>query len=321
MSAKKIITVFGATGSQGGSIVTMFLSDPKLKNDWAVRGVTRDVSKESSKKLAARGVEVVAADMNDKATLVKAMQGSDTVFAVTNYWEKPDMALEEQQGRNLADAAKETGVKHYIWSSLEDVTKLSKGVLSNVYHFDSKAHVEEYVRSLGVPATFFQPGYYMANMSSAPFQQFAPSAAAGDAWTLTLPLDAASPIPVFDTADTGKFVKAIVLHRDALLGQRFRGATAYTTPAELVAGFRRAFPQTGEGARFARQSEADFRAGFAAWGAPEFVATEMYENMLLMQDFGYYGGAPLEPSLALVEEPLTTWEQHIKATERMGGLK
>lgn len=60
MSGKKIITIFGATGGQGGGIVSTFLNDPKLKGEWAVRGVTRDVTKESAKKLAAQGVEVVA---------------------------------------------------------------------------------------------------------------------------------------------------------------------------------------------------------------------------------------------------------------------
>ena len=59
MSDKKVITIFGATGAQGGGIVSTFLSDPKLNQTWAVRGVTRDASKDSAKKLAERGVEVV----------------------------------------------------------------------------------------------------------------------------------------------------------------------------------------------------------------------------------------------------------------------
>lgn len=60
MASKKILTVFGATGLQGGGIISTFLNDAKLKDEWTLRGVTRDVSKDSSKKLAARGVEVVA---------------------------------------------------------------------------------------------------------------------------------------------------------------------------------------------------------------------------------------------------------------------
>lgn len=58
--SKNIITIFGSTGNQGGAVVQMFLNDPKLKSQWTVRGVTRDVSKASSKELAKQGVEVVA---------------------------------------------------------------------------------------------------------------------------------------------------------------------------------------------------------------------------------------------------------------------
>jgi len=60
MSGKKIFTVFGATGNQGGSIVDIFLNDAKLNKEWSVRGITRDVTKDSAKKLASRGVEVVS---------------------------------------------------------------------------------------------------------------------------------------------------------------------------------------------------------------------------------------------------------------------
>jgi len=60
MALKKIITVFGATGAQGGSVASTFLTDPKLSSDWSVRAVTRDVNKDSSKSLAAKGAEVIA---------------------------------------------------------------------------------------------------------------------------------------------------------------------------------------------------------------------------------------------------------------------
>lgn len=136
--AKKIITVFGATGNQGASVVNTFLGDSKVNSDWSVRGVTRDVSSDRAKALATKGVEVVAvsclrpasqiigsvslltiwaiqADVGDKASLVKAMTGASAVFAMTNYWDKADMELEIQQGKNLADAAK---VCDYSSSSL-----------------------------------------------------------------------------------------------------------------------------------------------------------------------------------------------------------
>lgn len=59
MSYKRLITVFGATGNQGGSIVQTFLNDSKLKKEWSIRGVSRNVDSDSSRKLAAQGVEMV----------------------------------------------------------------------------------------------------------------------------------------------------------------------------------------------------------------------------------------------------------------------
>lgn len=70
MASKKIITVFGATGKQGGSIVRTFLNDPKLKNTWAVRGVSRSVEGEGAKKLTAQGVEVVAVSLYSNERLL-----------------------------------------------------------------------------------------------------------------------------------------------------------------------------------------------------------------------------------------------------------
>ncbi|KAK6820598.1 NMRAL1 protein [Apiospora arundinis] len=241
MADKKLITVFGATGNQGGSVVQTFLHDAKLKNEWSVRGVTRDVSKESSKKLAAQGVDVVSADLNDKASIVEALKGSYAVFAVTNYWEKMDDKLEIQQGKNLADAAKEAGVEFIIWSSLYNVNKLSKGALPHVYHFDSKATVEEYIRELGIPAAFFMPGFYMSNLPGGNFRK----SSDGDnaSWTLGLPFPGQTRIPMYHPGDTGKYIKAMVLNRDAVLGKRFLAATAYMTADDIVADFQKLFPR------------------------------------------------------------------------------
>ncbi|KAI0448912.1 NMRAL1 protein [Xylaria acuta] len=315
MSAKKIITVFGATGNQGGAIVKQFLNDSQLNKIWAVRGVTRDVSKDSAKKLASEGAEVVAADLNDKESLLKAVAGSDTVFAVTNYWEKLDMALEEQQGRNIADASKEAGVKHLIWSSLLDITKLSNGKLPHVYHFDSKAHVEEYIRSIGVPATFFMPGLYMPNIPGGMLSK------QGENWVLSLPIAPTSLIPLYNPADTGKYVKGIVNNKEALLGKRFTGATEYLTAQGVVDTFKKVFPEAGQTAGYFETPKDTFYGFMKSTGLPEFAVDELYENMVLMQDFGYYGGLQLDESLGFVEEPLTSWAEFIKNSPAFAGLQ
>ncbi|RQM05851.1 hypothetical protein DH86_00002156, partial [Scytalidium sp. 3C] len=211
MASKKLLVVFGATGAQGGSVAKAVLADPKMRESWAVRGITRDTSKPPAKELKELGAEVVSADLNDPSTLKPALEGAYAVYAVTNYWEKADANVEMQQGKAIADEAKAQGVQHFVWSSLLNVTELSKGALTKVRHFDSKAHIEEYIRKIGIPATFFLPGFYMSNL---PGGQFRPDGSSNQ-WTLALPIPTTSQIPLLDTAaDTGKFVKGILLNRE-----------------------------------------------------------------------------------------------------------
>ncbi|TPX15520.1 uncharacterized protein E0L32_004500 [Thyridium curvatum] len=334
MSSKKIITVFGATGQQGGSVAQIFLNDPKLKNDWTVRGVSRNANGESAKKLISQGAEVVTGDSNDKASLEKAMSGATAVFAVTNYWEKMDGELETQQGKNMADAAKTTtnrcmhhttkaaGVKHFIWSSLINVTKASKGRLTKVQHFDSKARVEEYIREIGLPATFFMPGIFMSGIAGGTLRR--PSSP-GAPWTLALPTTDAVRLPVFTPADAGKWVKAIVLAgvRELGAGRQVYAATGYMSPQDLLAGFARAFPEAGRDAVFATVPDGVFVEGLVRGGAglPAFAAEDLLQNMQLMESPGYYAGASLDESHALLQDELTTWEEFAKSAPAFKGLK
>jgi len=310
MSSKKTITVLGATGLQGGSVALKFLTDPELSTEWAVRAVTRDISKPAAEKLAEQGAQVVSANLDDTASLIEAISGSYAVFGVTNYWERADPDYETQQGKNLTDAVKATGVQHFIWSSLLNITELSKGKLPNVYHFDSKAKVEDYIRSLGVPATYFLAGFYMSNIAGgAPTDLLKPTPP-DNAWTFTLPAEPNALIPLFHTGDTGKFVKAIVLHREEVLGKRFLGATAYVTAQEILDTFKKLYPEAGKAARYFQIPEEMFRAFMKSQGAPDHVISELYENVILFQEFGYYGGESLDETHKLVAEPLTGWEEY-----------
>lgn len=102
--------------------------------------------------------------MNSKESLVQALQGSHSVFLVTTpAWGAAGSDAELVHGKNVADAAKETGVQHLIFSSLLNVTETTGGRLKHVPHFDQKAQVEKYIQSIGVPATFVLAGYFMTN--------------------------------------------------------------------------------------------------------------------------------------------------------------
>src|SRR6476620_12653826 len=114
---KKLITVFGATGAQGGGLARAILEDPA--GGFAVRAVTRHVDSDKARALAAAGAEVVAADLDDVDSLVRVMQGAHGAYCVTNFWEHFSPEKEKAQAANLAQAAKTAGVQHVIWSTLE----------------------------------------------------------------------------------------------------------------------------------------------------------------------------------------------------------
>ncbi|XP_077306161.1 nmrA-like family domain-containing protein 1 [Lithobates pipiens] len=159
MAGKKTITVFGATGAQGGSVVKALLQD----NLFSVRAVTRDVTKPTARKLKEAGAEVVCADLDDETSVKHALKGAYGAFVVTNFWEHMDKDKEIKQGKQIADHCKQLGLQHVVYSGLENVHKLTGGQLE-VLHFDSKGIVEEYSRQIKVPMTSVRLAFYFENL-------------------------------------------------------------------------------------------------------------------------------------------------------------
>src|SRR5262252_2931963 len=164
----KVIAVIGSTGSQGGGLCNAILSDPS--GGFSCRAVTRDTNKDKAKALAAKGAEVVKADLDDVESLKKAFAGADGVYAVTNFWEHFSAEKEKAQAKNIADAAKAAGVKHVVWSTLEDTRKLMTPddkrmpMLQEKYrvpHFDAKAEANAYFA--GLPVTYMVISFYWDN--------------------------------------------------------------------------------------------------------------------------------------------------------------
>jgi uncharacterized protein YbjT (DUF2867 family) len=169
MADKKIIAVVGSTGSQGGGVVRAILADPS--GGFAARAITRDPNKDKAKALAGKGAEVVKADIDDLASLKKAFTGAHGVYGVTNFWEHFSAEKEKAQAKNIADAAKAAGVKHVVWSTLEDTRKLMKAddkrmpMLQEKYrvpHFDAKAEANAFFS--GLPVTYLVTSFYWDNL-------------------------------------------------------------------------------------------------------------------------------------------------------------
>jgi NAD(P)-dependent dehydrogenase (short-subunit alcohol dehydrogenase family) len=184
MSSSKLIVIVGATGNQGGSVASTFLAEP----GWKVRALTRDTSSTKSQALAARGAEVVQADIDTPSSLSAAFEGASVIFGVSDFWgmfwnpankdkAKPGQSLlawvgehEEHQLKNIIDAAaKVPTLERFVLSSLSNATKWSKGTYTHVYHFDSKAKAEEYGKrtypELWAKTSAFQAGYFLSNFA------------------------------------------------------------------------------------------------------------------------------------------------------------
>src|SRR5438270_11110248 len=104
----KIIAVTGATGAQGGGLVRAILDDPE--GGFVARSITRHPESAVARGLAARGVEVVQADLDDEESLARAFEGAYGAFCVTNFWEHFSPEREIVQGANLARAARSAGI-------------------------------------------------------------------------------------------------------------------------------------------------------------------------------------------------------------------
>jgi uncharacterized protein YbjT (DUF2867 family) len=311
MAPPKVITVFGATGNQGGSVIANVLSNPKLSSEYKLRGITRDPSKPNAQKLSSQGVEMVSADMNDLDALKSAISGSYAVFAVTNYWETMSKANEVQQGKNVVDISKAAGVKHLIWASLPHVTKLTGGELKHVAHFDSKAEIEEYIEGIkggsGMVASYWMPGFFMSNLK----EMIKPNPKTGTP-TLKMPWDAEkTQVALLDVVgDTGKFVAGLLLADDpkSVDGFHVNGVSQWATPQAIVSMISEG---GGTKVEFLEVSAEEYE-GYL----PEPIAKEMTENMLLVRTWSYFGkGAEKEQAQSnkiLGDTKLTTWEEFVK---------
>src|SRR3989440_6550820 len=147
---KKLIAVFGATGRQGGGVVRALQASGQFK----VRALSRNPGQHRD-----LGDEVVEADLDRPETLKAAFEGAHGVFLVTNFREQ--RADELKQATAAVRAAKDAGVKHFIWSTLPDVEAISDGKF-DVPHFTGKAKIDRIVREAGFPHHTFviAPGYY-----------------------------------------------------------------------------------------------------------------------------------------------------------------
>lgn len=197
---EKIIAVFGATGQQGGGVVRALQAGGQFK----VRALTRNPGKHPE-----LTGDVVAADLNRPETLKSAFEGAHGVFLVTNPREQG--ADEIKQATSAVRAARDAGVKHFVWSTLPDVEAISGGKF-HVPHFTNKAGIESVVTAAGFEShTFVIAPFYYQNLVGA----FGPQKQADGSLGWAVPFDPnVRCIHMGDITEFGHLVAGAFAHPD-----------------------------------------------------------------------------------------------------------
>jgi uncharacterized protein YbjT (DUF2867 family) len=235
--AKKIIVVFGATGGQGGGLARAILNDSN--SEFTVRAVTRDVNSDKAKELAAMGAEVVTANVDDASSVQKAMEGAYGAYCVTFFWSHYSAEKETAEAKIMAEAAKDAGLKHVVWSTLEDVRKYvplddtSMPTLNGKYkvpHFDGKGEGDQYFIDAGVPVTFFLPSYYWENII---YFGMGPKRGEDGKLSITFPMDDKK-LAGIAVEDIGKCAYGVFKNPDKYIGKRIGVAGEHLTVTDMA---------------------------------------------------------------------------------------
>jgi uncharacterized protein YbjT (DUF2867 family) len=277
MSEKKIIAVVGATGAQGGGLVRAITSDKD--GPFIARAITRDVNSDKARALAALGAEVVAGDVDDAASLRRAFEGAYGAYCVTFFWNHFSPSTELAQARAMAEAARDAGVKHVIWSTLEDTRKLvplsddRMPTLMEHYkvpHFDAKGEADQIFTDLGVPTTFLVTSFYWDNFIGF---GMGPARGADGKLAITLPMGDAK-LPGIAAEDIGRSAYGIFKKGPELIGKRVGIAGEHLSGAEMASAFSNLL---GEEVRYNAVEPSVYR-GFGFPGAEDLGNMFQYKR-------------------------------------------
>ena len=246
MADTRTIVVIGATGAQGGGLVRAILDD--AESGFSARALTRNVNSDKAKALAQLGAEVVAADVDDLESLKRAFEGAYGAYCVTFFWEHFSPEKENAQAAGMAEAAKQAGLRHVIWSTFEDTrlwvpldddrmpTLMEK---YKVPHFDSKAESNHFFTDQGLPVTFLLTSFYWDN-----FIHFGmgPKKGPDGKLAITLPMDDKK-LPGIAAEDIGKCAYGIFKNGGEHIGKTVGIAGEHLTGAEMATALSKALGQ------------------------------------------------------------------------------
>ncbi|KAJ5748339.1 uncharacterized protein N7511_010035 [Penicillium nucicola] len=323
---KKIIAIVGATGTQGSSVARTFLGLP----NWHVRCLTRNPSSEKAQELAQLGGDLVEANLDNEDSLRRAFAGAYAIFLNTDFWQPYRAALtsgvdaitsakqgyetEVTHGENAANvAATIPTLERFIYSALGPMKAASNGKYSDSNHWETKAHIVNYIEQqkvdLAKKTSFIYIGAYITNPFLYPKFQ-----AENGQFVAALPARKEMRMPIIDTAQsTGHFVRALIEDEEA--GMKLLAYDDYLSVQEIMAVWSRALEKSVNLIQMTVQ-EMHEKTGLPleVLGGPAFI-----------DEYGYCAGLEnvVEPAQLKSYEPRTRFEDWVKQQDvsELLGLK
>ncbi|AEV99543.1 NmrA family protein [Niastella koreensis] len=301
---KPLITIVGISGKQGRSVANTLLQSGRYR----VRGLTRRLDSPAALSLAAQGAELVSVPLalGNKKAFVEAFRGSDGVFLLTPSI-VPPATHEVELGKQLADAAVEAGVRHIIFSSLENVDKISGGILF-APHFTDKANIEAYIRTLPVTSSFIYMAFFYTNL-----MEFYPPAMKGDTlvFPIYLPKDFRAPF-VDPLTATGPAVLEIFSNPDKYAGMSLPVIGDLISPQEMVDTFMQVTGRKAEYTSAFTQEELLYH--FPDFSSNEMLVREIIGMVAYAVEYGYFSNNRDLLWSRQINPHTLNWEQFLRTT-------
>jgi uncharacterized protein YbjT (DUF2867 family) len=303
-SEKPLITIVGVLGKQGLSTARTLLASGRYR----VRGITRRMDSREALSLVEQGLQLVSIPLapGHKSEFVEAFRGSDGVFLMTPNI-APPASHELELGMELADAAVEAGVRHIVFSSLENVGQISGGKLF-APHFTDKANIEAYIRTLPVVSSFIYMAFFYTNLI-----EFYTPKLQGDTlvFPIYLPEDFRAPF-VDPLTATGPAVLEILSKPEVYAGKSLPVIGDIISPREMVDTFTRV---TGRKAEYSSAfSPEELLHHFPEFGANELLVREISGMVAYAVEHGYFSKDRDLLWSRQIDPHALSWEQFLRSS-------
>ncbi|GAB3824337.1 NmrA/HSCARG family protein [Dactylosporangium cerinum] len=223
------VLVIGATGQQGGATARQLLDRGR-----SVHALVRDADSPAARALQLAGAGLVVGDLDDPVSLRTAMEGVHGVFLVLTMMVGPRISLEgvvaeERRGKTVADLARDAGVEHLVYSSLNGA-----GARSGIPYYESKARIEEHIHATGLRATVLRPVSFMDN-----FATYNRPVLEDGELVVNLAVRPELPMQLISVRDIGAFAAIAFDRPDQFVGRTVEIAGDVLTPPEIAETFGR----------------------------------------------------------------------------------